>query len=213
MSRGVSRAYAFTTRARDKNLDYERKAQSQNHLHCVLLVQVEKNACQHFNAPKTSVRKVTSAQSYLDGGGAQARQHSYRWCPTACTADACNAAAAWITESAATSCCQARNSPPGRWDQQTPNLLSSLPWSAPQVLHPSRTGCEWLVTTWQLRWNLKTRPHSAAASMMLSTTVTAIPNLFPRTRSSTTGASIFTSHTRAPNSWALATPACTMAAV
>ncbi len=56
--------------------------------------QMEQNSGQLSNAPKTSVCKVPAAQSYLDGGGAQARQCCYPRCPAACTADACNAAAA-----------------------------------------------------------------------------------------------------------------------
>jgi hypothetical protein len=76
--------------------------------------QVEENSGQLSNAPKTLVCKVPAAQSYLDGGGAQARQRNYPRCAAACTADTCNAAAPQITESAA-SCCQARGSPPGHW--------------------------------------------------------------------------------------------------
>ena len=59
--------------------------------------QVEETSGQLSNAPKPSVCKVPEAQSYLDGGGAQARQCGFPRC-----AAACNAAAA----SAATSCGQ-----------------------------------------------------------------------------------------------------------
>jgi hypothetical protein len=87
----------------------------------------------------------------------------------------------------------------GIWISKQPNLCHCLPWSAPQVLHPSKTGCPWLITTLRnLQHSVKTRPHSAAVSMMLSTTATAIPNLLPHSRSFTMGASIFTSRTRAP---------------
>ncbi len=95
-----------------------------------------------------------------------------------------------------------------------PDLCRRRPWSAPQVLHSSKTGCPWIITTRRrLQHYVETRPYSAAVSMMLSTTATAIPDLLPRSRSFTTGASIFTSPTRAPNCWASSTSACTSAAV
>jgi hypothetical protein len=106
-----SLAYALTARALDKNLDYafvSLKYKSVPLLTVTCTVssssQVEENSGQLSNAPKTSVCKVSAAQSYLDGGGAQARQCGYPLCANACTADACDAAAARITESAVTSC-------------------------------------------------------------------------------------------------------------
>ena len=76
--------------------------------------QVEENSGQLSNAPTTSVCKVPAAQSYLDGGGAQARQCGFPRC-----AAACNAAAARITESAATSCGQGPVVPTSK--NQTPS--------------------------------------------------------------------------------------------
>ncbi len=90
------------------------------------------------------------------------------------------------------------------------NLRCCRPWSA----HLSKTGCPWIITTRRrLQHHVETRPYSAAVSMMQSTTATAIPDLPPRSRSFTLGASIFTSRRRAPNRWVSSTSACTRAAV
>jgi hypothetical protein len=72
-----------------------------------------------------------------------------------------------------------------------PNLRCSRQWSAPQVLHPPKTGCPWIITTrHSLQHHEKTRSLSPAVSMMQGTTATAIPDLLPYPRSFTTGASI-----------------------
>ncbi len=54
--------------------------------------------------------------------------------------------------------------------------------------------------------------HSLTATV-INDLITAVPDLFPCSRSFTMGVSIFTSLIRAQNSWALSTPACKRAAV
>ncbi len=54
----------------------------------------EEYSCLHSHAGKTSARKAPSAQSFLGGGGAPARQCCYHLCSA--NAAACNAAAARI---------------------------------------------------------------------------------------------------------------------
>ena len=97
--RRESLAYAFTARALDKNLDYA--FVSLKYMSVLLLTLCppprrwrKTQANFRMHQKRQCAKKVPAAQSYFDGGGAQALQCGYPRCAAACTADACNAAAA-----------------------------------------------------------------------------------------------------------------------